>query len=599
MELSHALVDAVWRPKFLVEWEEGRLQKWLDPSAHLVGPLPWDLSPLNPKNRVDSLEQANNNSNAGWRIDGATVCGTRFFAVPLALLPALPPLGIFVTLPDQTTFPPALRSTLDASASVPLRSGPAIARLSVSRHICRALDYQCERDPSILGRYRRLPFGSELVFENVASDPADMRLTVVANHDFERKARRLGDLRELWSDIPADAWPVEVDLLSLRFVRQIHDTVCLVESPGRDGTVVFKSAVGSVEHMYHELRFLLTIPPHPNVMPRPLAIVTKRSAFGGKRGVVGFLLRHFAAGSLRDVLPARQRAGTLPARVKAKWCRQVVAALVHIREAAGTFYPDLRPDNVLLDEDDGNGGGGGSVVLCDFEQRGNWHEWCAPEVLFRQYAENIRAALLLSRSEDDAGYGVASSYRRLLAGYAPPAHLIETPVQAANRPWFLLPAAAQEKAVVYSVGLFIYTMFEGLSNVRRSIANQWLIDPDVEFPAVRNTPGAVMDLVKRCTDGAVEWADQERGVDKPPRVVRQGGALYPDGQLDLEFGTAATAATVLDAARAWWSAELAGAESFLQSDEWRSQEFGKGRPSLRQVLQELDRLGEGLDDTAG
>lgn len=63
------------------------------------------------------------------------------------------------------------------------------------------------------------------------------------------------------------------------------------------------------------------------------------------------------------------------------------------------------------------------------------------------------------------------SYHYLLAGYAPPAHLVETPVQAANRPWFLLPAAAQEKTAVYSAGLFIYTVFEGLSNVRHNIAN--------------------------------------------------------------------------------------------------------------------------------
>lgn len=66
---------------------------------------------------------------------------------------------------------------------------------------------------------------------------------------------------------------------------------------------------------------------------------------------MGFLLRYFAAGSLRDILPARQRAGTLPAHVKLRWCRQVVAALVHIQKASGTFYSDLRPDNVLLASD--------------------------------------------------------------------------------------------------------------------------------------------------------------------------------------------------------------------------------------------------------
>jgi hypothetical protein len=63
----------------------------------------------------------------------------------------------------------------------------------------------------------------------------------------------------------------------------------------------------------------------------------------------------------------------------------------------------------------------------------------------------------------------------------------------------------------------------------------------------------------------------------------------------MEPGTAATATAVLNAAHAWWSAELARAESFLQSKEWRSQEFGKDRPSLRGVLQALEHLGERLE----
>lgn len=117
----------------------------------------------------------------------------------------------------------------------------------------------------------------------------------------------------------------------------------------------------------------------------------------------------------------------------------------------------------------------------------------------------------------------------------------------------------------------------------------------MEFHTVRSTPTLVMSLVRRCTDGAVEWAEEhQHGNGKRPlRVVRKGDALYHEGRLDFEVGTTTTAAAVLDAAHAWWSAELAKAETFLQSDGWGRQEFGKGRPSLREVLEALERLGEG------
>jgi len=596
------LLDAAWRPKFVVEWKSGRLSDLVGKIGHS---LSWDESALNPKNRANSLKRRNNAGSPGWRIDGATICGTRFFVVPHGLLgdsdPNPPPLAIFAILPDQTTFPPALRMTLDAAASVPLRSGTAISKLGISRHLIRALEMECARSPEILQRYRSLPFGSVLVFGNVTSNPADMRITIVPNHVFERKTLSLTALAKLWPEIPREAWPPEVDVFSLRLLRQIHDTVSLVSSPEFDGVVAFKSAIGSVNHMYHELRFLLTIPPHPYIMPRPLGIVTKRSAFGGKRGVVGFLLPYFPAGSIRDILPARQRAGTLPNHVKLRWCRQVTAALIHLRETAGAFYSDLRPDNVLLLLDEQ---GEENVVLCDFEQRGNWHEWCAPEVLFRQYAENIRSSLAAFPSGSSSSSSSSSApFARLLAGYAPPwdqEDNSESAVAKANRAWFLLPKAAQEKATVYTLGLFIYTVFEGLSNVRGNIANQWPIDPEVEFPAIRNTPEVVKDLINRCTDGAMEEEEEEDGEEagleegggqrQRTRVVRKGGYLYPEGQLDLEQGTAATAAAVVAAALSWWSGELERAERFLESEEWRNQRFGENRPSLIDVARALEEM---------
>lgn len=573
MELSHSLADAVSRPRYVLA--DADLRRCFDRSAILIGHPDWDLSPLNPKNRVDSLTTRSSR----WRIDGATGCGTRYYAVPLDSHTDPTPLRIFVYLPDQTQWPPALRHTLDAPLSVPLRDGRAIANLGISRHICRALDYRCAADPGFLQRYHRLPFGSQLVFENVASNTADMRLTVVPNYQFERRTATVETLQKMWPEVPSDAWPPVVGVSSLGHVYHVHDTVSIVKAPGHDSTVVFKSSISSVDHMYHELRFLLTVPPHSNIMPPPLALVTKQTAFGGKRGVVGFLLRHFPAGSIRDILPARQRAATLSPRLKLAWCLQTAAALEHVRQAAGTFFSDLRPDNVLLDEDE-------RVILCDFEQRGNWHEWCAPEVLFRQYSENIHAALPVPH--------LSSPYDGLLVGFALGSAPTSAtpPVEAANRAWFMLSTDSQDKATVYSFGLFIYTVFEGLSSVRRSIANQWPIDPAVQFPEVRHTPAAVLKIVRRCTVDALEWTEGG-SVLRPPRLLRIGGMLYPDRRTNLEQGTPETAAAVLDTALAWWSAELSRAEAFLDSDEWRTREFGFGRPSLQEVTRALEEIAEG------
>jgi hypothetical protein len=185
--------------------------------------------------------------------------------------------------------------------------------------------------------------------------------------------------------------------------------------------------------------------------------------------------------------------------------------------------------------------------------------------------------------------GAALRYRKLIDGYAPP-HIscnfnaaAESPVEAANRPWFLLTHPQREKAAVYSLGLFVYTLFEGLSNVRKSVNNQWPHDPDIEFPAVCHTPPVIMDIVRRCTLSPYS----ETARDQPRRLVRVGSLLYPEGDTALEKHTTATVVVVLDTAFAWWSNELARAEEHLGTEEWRQGTFGQSRLSLRGLMQAL------------
>ncbi|KAL4811468.1 kinase-like domain-containing protein [Aspergillus unguis] len=571
MELSHLIIDAIWRPSFLLKYHE--LQDHLGPSSDRLGPPSWERSSLNPRNRVDTLDT----SSSRWRIDGATICGTCLFAIPLDLCPNLPPLRIMLYISDQTEYPAALRHSLDACIGVPLRDGKAISRLGLAQHLCRALDRHCAQNPGFLEEYTKLPFGSRIIFEDVTTDVANMTLDIERDYYVEKHMKTCQCLQQSWPDIDPDAWPPIIDVGDLRLVRQLNEAVALVEPP-RGPLAIFKSASNSVEHTYHELRFLLTCAPHPHIMPRPLAVITKTSAFGGKCGVVGFLLPYFQGGSLRDILPARQRAATLSDSDKLRWCQQVASALAHLNDM-NIFYSDLRPDNVLLDSE-------GNAVLCDFEQRGNWYEWCAPEILYRQYAENIRARL--------PERVVNTPYDRLLKGYAQ-LHTLSTsacytsaenPVEARNRPWFALPPASREKAVVYSLGLFIYSVFEGLSNVQRNIANQFPIESDVEFPTFRHTPEALQNIIKQCLVDAPDW--QSAGLTQQSRIVRVNGLLYPETQTGLERDTRTTFNIVMETLVKYWSVELMRAERFLESPEWEKGDFGGNRPSLREVVNALE-----------
>lgn len=578
MELSHLIVDAVWRPSFLLKYHE--LQDHLQPASGRVGPPSWDSSFLNPRNRVDNLDTASSR----WRIDGATICGTCVYAIPLDLLPNLPPLRVLLYISDQTEYPAALRQSLDACTGVPLRDGNAISRLGLAKHLCRALDHHCAQNPGFLQEYSKLPFGSRLIFEDITSDVADMKLYIERDYGIETNMKTLQYLQQSWSDIAQDAWPPAVDINELRLVKQLNEAVILVEFSSQS-RAIFKCASDSLHHTYHELRFLLTCPPHPHIMPRPLAVVLKKSAFGGRSGVVGFLLQYFEGGSLRDILPARQRSGTLSDTVKLRWCRQVASALTHLHEM-GTFYSDLRPDNVLLDAEE-------NAVLCDFEQRGNWSEWSPPEVLYRQYVENIRARL--------PERVVNSPYDRLLKEYACSHSLstsacytpAESPIEARNRAWFALPPSAREKATVYNFGLFIYCVFEGLSNVRRNVANQFPIEPEVEYPTFRRTPEALRKIIQQSIGNPPDWGTSELQ-SRSSRVVRVNGLLYPETRTDLEPDTRQTFDVVMDTLLGFWSTELMRAERFLEGADWSAGDFGRDRASLRDVVDALESQSEDL-----
>lgn len=587
--MSHDLAEAFWRPSFLYELPRIRDQ--------VIGCSPdveWAFSGLNPKNRVDKLPCF---ESSRWRIDGG-VLGTRLFAVPLDLLPKLTPLRIDVFIPDQEQIPRAIRDSLNTAAGVAGSPGTAI-----SRHVCQALHHHGLKQPGFLEQYQRLPFGSRLVFANIAANLDDILIEIRPNYQLEMKSSSLDALFRLWkADLANLVWPPAVDIKSLRLVKQLQDTVTVVQVEagalhfGHSQTAIFKSSTEDFDHLLHELRLLIQMPPHPHIMPRPIAIITKKCGFGGKVGVVGFLLQYFPTGSLRDILPARQQSGKLAFAQRLLWCQQVTSALIHVRDAAGTFYSDLRPDNVLLSNSsvgpDSSSSGLESIILCDFEQRGNWYEWSPDVVLFQQYSQNLLKHRQCHRN-DTRQWDFLLPNHHLSDRSSQPSVLPGITAMGHNSPWNSLSAAAQERAMLHSLGLFIYCVFEGVSNVCRGRAKAFLYEPDVEFPKLNRTPRVIEDLINSCITQRLARSQGHKfdceGV-KVDQVVLVDGCLYPSSETELVRGTENTCIAVLETARRWWECELDRARACMTDIRWRDEVTAKAGITLDFVLETLKSI---------
>jgi hypothetical protein len=604
MDLSASLLETVGFPTFAFSDTNEPPS-----SSYPTDPPPsWTTSSLNLKNRLDSLELP---TDVGWRIDGAVDCGTHFYTIPTCLLPDLVPLRIDTYIPDQTELSPYLRDVLRSNVSVHLRSH-RIASLGICQHICRALDRWSRRDPEFPAMFRALPFGSRIIFENVAKDVKVMRISVVASHDLERQLLSIQALQSMWQ-LPQTSWPEEIDLYKLRLRSQIHDSISLVQIPNEchrpsENIFVFKSTTGDPKYMYHELKVLLTMPPHPNVITRPLYVVTKESRFGGKRGVCGFILRHHPQGTIRDIIPSRAMNGTLTLNDQFKWARQITSALIHIHERAGLFYPDLRPDNILLSSPDE----GSNLILVDFEQRGNWFAWCPPEILYMEYLEHL-ATFLPPGAQRARYHNLLRDQQQLspesLSGSpGSKKSTYQNPPYGYYKAWLSLTSPEKEAAEVYMLGKMLWCIFEGVCNVRSSIWTSYLYEPTIEFPAFCHTPRALRGCIRKCTAGAPEWHQARDS----PRMVRVGSKLYPHGKTGLKGEVTGTARETWDVARQYWKEEVSKMETFLQmrkQPEMRElsgsingktnqaaglepseEEFSTQRPKLREVLTWIEQV---------
>uniref|UniRef100_A0A8H7NA00 Protein kinase domain-containing protein n=1 Tax=Bionectria ochroleuca TaxID=29856 RepID=A0A8H7NA00_BIOOC len=501
MELSEQSIHDVIHPT--AAFSSHRLNG--DDASSSVGlaEMNWQTSSLNPKNRIDSLDMP---KHPLWEIDGCTAFGGQFYAVPLFLDP-MRPLRVDVFIPEPSKLPLNIRELLDVDVTFHTRDKERISRLGLTRHVLRILQFWVTsmEDPRKI--YKNLPFGSRIVLQNIPINISQANIIVAPSHALEMQLLSVPELEAFWG--PDIRLPPCVDIGEVAYMSQLHDSVCLVSIGGR--VWIFKALTSYPKYLYHELRQLLKISPHPNIVSQPAHLVTKKCSFGGKTAVLGFTLEYHPPGSLRDLIPFLQLHGNVGLQDKVKWAVELSSALVHLRENSKTFYPDLRLDNIVLSAD-------GSVVMVDFEQRGVWCEFAAPEVNAIEY-------IRLLAIDQEIPESASAHYSQLLSKMLPrwedmgQGEDYRWPSDGYNIPWSCLTQKEQESCEVYMLGRVLWCIFEAKSAPQRAAA--WLSyrwEPIVEFPDYTGrTPGPLRDLIDRCTRG------RRPGLSK--HIVREGNQL--------------------------------------------------------------------------
>ena len=533
-----------------------KITSW-DPILGEAQDVAWEDSYQNPKNRIETLAREPNPS---WQIDGIDPEGVRFFAYPV-FATGRPPLRIDVYIPGQQDHPPALRRALQSSSAPFVRSSQA-AELGICQHVIRALGYWSGQIPDFETEYYGMPFGSRIVVNNICADVRKMDIQLVPRYSVEQCWQSLKRLKDIWA-LDSTRWPEAIDLDEIQLQSQPHESITLVRIPTRccDQTVVFKSLVQDTKYMYHELKMLLTLEPHPNIISRPLYVVTKKCRFGGKIAVCGFILPFYPHGSLVGALEDARRAG-LPSSVclrdRLRWSIQITRALIHINKSSLGFYPDLKPDNVLLVPSHESEGADLNAVLIDLEQRGGWYSWSPPEVRYVEYMEYITARMECKT--------VRKKSLALMTSFLPDWKL---PTQSDryhdsergfSSAWATLEAQEFEAAQVFMLGKLLWCLFEGCTSINCGISFDMFRDDGLlRFPEFRNTPTELRQCIRDCTSGAPEWEGRTRTIERVGTKYYAVERLREGATLEE-----ATPQETQDAATRWWKEEVRCAKRFVK-----------------------------------
>jgi hypothetical protein len=526
----------------------------------------WEKSYLNPKNRIDSLAPVQNPS---WRIDGGEADGTRFFTVPSFAI-GRPPLRVDTYIPDPADHAPELRDILKASSAM-LCESSQLANLSISQFILRILENWSRSNPQLETLYRAMPFGSRIVIDNICSDIGAIEVHLIPNYEVELQWLTVDALQQLWHLSPS-AWPDIIDLSCVQLQRQFHNAIALVNLRGH-GTrnFVFKAVTTDLKFFYHELKLLLCMDAHPNIVSRPLYVVTKKCQFGGKVGVCGFILKYYSGGTLQENLWRRRGEGNLNMREKFRWAREVAAALIHVKDSPAGFYSDIKLNNIIMDERDD----GLHAVVVDFEQRGGWYSWSPPEVYYTEYLEYMACS---SHVDGEVRDKYTAILKRWKPDWDPNTRYVRywNSEFGFNLAWVSLSKLERERAQVFMLGKLLWCLFEGVGSINSCVTAETFRDEVSEqhFPEFIRTPQQLRACIRRYTSGATEWNGRY------PSIMRRGNMLFPREKYETYGASECTSFETQETARRWWIQELADAERFVENFHLK----GGGEPKLGSVF---------------
>jgi serine/threonine protein kinase len=539
--------------------------------------LEWSKSPLNIKNRVDSLDPQ---AKCDWLIQGADLAGTRWFAIPKFAI-GKPPLRIDIHVPELVNTPGYLRDTLEPNSPMFCELETA-GTSQMAIHIARALHWWSSKNERFLHDYLQLPFGSRILFETLSHDIRQIDIQFVPIYDIERQWLSEKTLRGMW-DVPDAAWPSTVDFGSLQFQRRLHDTIDVVSIDGHGNQeFVFKSLMNDIKYLYHELKTLMAMKPHPNVIPRPIYLVTKRCGFGGRRGVCGMILKYYRRGTLRRWLKEhRQIPYEMSHTLRGSWAKQIVSALIHIKSHGPGYYTNLKLDNIVVA--DSHDSDVLKVVIIDFEQRLGSPAWTPPEihsVTFLADLIHLDPHSSISRSYQDlfCRHGAIIPDSEKAARYTNPEY-------GYCYPWSSLNPKECEDAQVFMLGKLLWCLFENASLLNSYIGINSFRDnySDKVFPDFDTTPGSLRQCILQCTSGS--WESTGR---TPPLVAHGKKIVLRDRH---KQGMQSSVEEVQVAIRKWWRQQILDAEALLKCNGRGKNVSQCGmRPSLQDVLQVLDGM---------
>ena len=557
-------------------------------NKHLTTSLmPWESSQLNPSKRVLSLDST---QPSDWRIDGCEPEGTRFFAIPNFALNNYPlRIDVYLVTDELVHGDLGLLEVL-APSNAMLVASTKVSMLRISQHILRALSLWSSQQPNFEALYWSMPFGSRIIIETLRYDIHHMKLHLVPIYDIERQWLSIKALQTLWG-LPYQSWPETVHLRDLQLHQQFHESISLVHIKHREdkGLLIFKSTVQDTRFLYHELKLLLSMAGHPNIVSRPLFVVTKDCRFGGKLGVCGFILKYYPLGTLRDAISSGPHDKPGYFKHAFRWARETVSALLYIQTTPARFYSDLKLNNILL----APGTDATRVVLVDFEQRGGWFSWSPPEVYFIECMEEIASSHL----DLEVRKRYINVLQKIIPNWQPRSKSTpyQNEVQGYSNAWTSLTSAEQESAQIFMLGKLLWCLFEGVGSINSGMSIESFREKvcQQEFPEFKQTPQALRDCIKRCTKGAPEWEG------RLPPIVRRANKLFPRGRTGEGGEPLGTAGETQRAATIWWRDQLERGINFLEA-RYRHQsrlenlptdhhtlDIMVGRPTFTEVLQTI------------